>query len=182
MVLQVSLHIKQIIYIAFAFFPSVPMTPKYHVFLIITLVCGFFATVSKAQNAVSAVGAPDDCLNALSHVKVPALFPGGHEALFTYISSNVKYPAELAAKGISGKAYISFIVDTKGRPDDFTLLRSSGNTSLDDEALRVTKAMPANWSPAEEPAGTKVCQKMVIPVSFKADVAPVMPVSAPGHK
>ncbi|HKR04795.1 MAG TPA: TonB family protein [Bacteroidia bacterium] len=75
-------------------------------------------------------------------------FPGGKDALEKYIHTNLKYPAETRNKGIEGNVYVTFTLDTLGKPFDVKLLRGL-ETSLDQEAISLIKNMP-NWSPGSQ--------------------------------
>ncbi len=90
-------------------------------------------------------------------------FPGGEAALIKYLQNNVKYPNEAVAKGISGRVFVNFIVDTSGMIIDVRIVRSV-HPLLDAEALRVIKAMP-NWEAGTQ-KGKKVQVSYTIPISF----------------
>lgn len=91
-------------------------------------------------------------------------FPGGNQEFMTFIGQSVKYPEEAVEKGISGKAFISFVVNSQGKVVDVKLVRSSGSDLLDQEALRVVKLSP-DWK-AGENEGKKVSVQYTIPVNF----------------
>lgn len=91
-------------------------------------------------------------------------YPGGQKELFSYISSNVKYPQEAKEKGISGKVFIQFVVAKTGSIQDVKVLRGV-HPLLDQEAIRVIKNMPA-WKPGME-KGKTVNVVYNIPIAFK---------------
>ena len=72
-------------------------------------------------------------------------FPGGLAAFYRFLEKNMIYPQMAKEAGISGKVYITFVVEKDGSIADITLLRGIGG-GCDEEALRVVKAMPA-WKP-----------------------------------
>lgn len=74
-------------------------------------------------------------------------FPGGTNALNTFILSNLKYPVWAQEKGIQGKVVVKFIVEKDGSISNVEVDRSV-STSLDNEAMRVVKAMP-KWIPGQ---------------------------------
>ena len=90
-------------------------------------------------------------------------FPGGLEALFQYLGTNIEYPAMAKDSRIEGKVYITFIVNSKGDIDDVRVLRGIGG-GCDEEAVRVIKAMP-NWEPGRQ-RGKAVKVQYNIPVNF----------------
>lgn len=92
-------------------------------------------------------------------------FPGGQQALFTFLCENVAYPADAHTNGIQGRVICQFIVEKDGRVSDVQVVRSSGDSSLDKEALRVIKSMP-NWTPGTQ-RGKPVRVKYTIPINFR---------------
>jgi len=90
-------------------------------------------------------------------------FPGGEEALITFIKKETKYPDSARVKAIEGTVYISFIVTKSGDIDNVKVLRGIGG-GCDEEAVRVIKFMP-RWKPGNI-AGLPVAVKMNIPIKF----------------
>ncbi|PIQ16085.1 MAG: hypothetical protein COW67_04875 [Flavobacteriales bacterium CG18_big_fil_WC_8_21_14_2_50_32_9] len=90
-------------------------------------------------------------------------FKGGIDALFKYLGENVKYPPEAKNQEISGKVFISFIVDKKGKIKDVKVVRGV-DPLLDNEALRVVSTMP-KWK-AGKHQGKKVNVLYNLPISF----------------
>jgi len=93
-------------------------------------------------------------------------FPGGDEALRKHIASVVKYPEEAKKNGISGKVYITFIVDEEGKVTKAKVVRGV-DPSLDKEALRVVSELP-NWKPGKQ-RGKAVKVSYTVPISFALD-------------
>ena len=69
-------------------------------------------------------------------------FPGGQQALFKYLSDNIKYPVIAQENGIQGRVICQFTVNKDGSIVDIEVVRSGGHPSLDKEAVRVIKTMP----------------------------------------
>lgn len=92
-------------------------------------------------------------------------FPGGQQALFKYLSDNVKYPVIAQENGIQGRVICQFVVNKDGAIVDVEVVRSGGDPSLDKEAVRVIKSMP-NWKPGKQ-RGKAVRVKYTVPVNFK---------------
>lgn len=92
-------------------------------------------------------------------------FPGGIEAMLSYISENLEYPEinELRC-GIPGHAVVTCIVERDGSITDVKIVRSV-DPVLDLEAIRVVKGMP-KWTPGKH-NGSAVRVRYAIPVSFK---------------
>ena len=92
-------------------------------------------------------------------------FPGGQQALFKYLSENVKYPVIARENGIQGRVICQFVVNKDGSIVDVEVVRSGGDPSLDKEAIRVIKSMP-KWKPGKQ-RGKAVRVKYTVPVNFK---------------
>lgn len=73
-------------------------------------------------------------------------FPGGTNALNTFIVSNLKYPVFAQEKGIQGRVVVKFIVEKDGSISNVEVDQSV--PGLDNEAMRVVKAMP-KWIPGQ---------------------------------
>ncbi|MCD4773909.1 MAG: TonB family protein, partial [Bacteroidales bacterium] len=60
-------------------------------------------------------------------------YPGGEKAMFKFIGENIKYPEEARKQGISGRVYVTFVVEDDGEITDIKLLRGIGG-GCDEEA------------------------------------------------
>jgi TonB family protein len=90
-------------------------------------------------------------------------FIGGPSAMQKFISSEVKYPIKAVKKGITGKVYVSFVVNEDGSISDAKVVRGV-HKLLDNEALRIVNAMPP-WQPAVE-GGMRVKARARLPITF----------------
>ncbi len=90
-------------------------------------------------------------------------FPGGIDALVGWLSEHISYPEAAVKAGEEGRVVVRFIVDTSGRISEPEIMRSV-SPSLDAEAIRVVKEMPA-WRPGMED-GKPVACKYVLPLQF----------------
>ena len=93
-------------------------------------------------------------------------YPGGPQALFKFLSENVRYPAEAEKAGIQGRVIATFVVEKDGSISNAKVVKSV-DPLLDAEALRVIGAMP-NWKPGMQ-NGKIVRVKYTIPLSFHLD-------------
>ena len=93
-------------------------------------------------------------------------YPGGPQALFEFLSNNVKYPEEAEKAGIQGRVIATFVVETDGSISQPTVVKSV-DPLLDAEALRVISAMP-KWKPGKQ-NGQVVRVKYTVPLSFHFD-------------
>ena len=98
-------------------------------------------------------------------VEVQPEFPGGMKEMMKFIQNSLKYPEAAKAAGVEGKAFVQFVVKADGSIENVEIMRSSGDASLDAEALRVVKAMP-KWKPAMN-KGEAVNVKFVLPIVYK---------------
>ena len=99
---------------------------------------------------------------------IPATFEGGMEGFYQYIALNLKYPRAAYQKGIGGKVYVEFVIDSSGSvlKDSITILKAA-HKSLEKEAIRIIENSP-NWIPAKKTVdGPSVESKMVIPIIFQ---------------
>ena len=92
-------------------------------------------------------------------------FPGGHQALFDFISTNVIYPTVARENGIEGKTIVQFIVEKDGSITHIQVVRTAGDPSLDKEAIRVVRAMP-KWIPGKH-RGELLRVKYTVPFNFR---------------
>lgn len=90
-------------------------------------------------------------------------YPGGLDALRTFLSRSLNYPRAAASAGISGKIFLSFVVNTDGSLTDVQVLKGIG-FGCDEEAIRVIRKMP-NWRPGKQ-SGRAVRVKYNLPISF----------------
>lgn len=74
-------------------------------------------------------------------------FPGGTNALNTFIASNLKYSVVAQEEGIQGRVVVKFIVEKDGSISNVEVDRSV-DPGLDNEAMRVVTAMP-KWIPGQ---------------------------------
>ena len=91
-------------------------------------------------------------------------FLGGQSALNNYLSNNINYPESAKKDGISGRVFVSFIVNKDGSLGDVKIIKSVNNL-LDAEAIRVIKNMP-NWKSGTQ-RGKPVRVSYSMPINFK---------------
>ncbi|MGD9931102.1 MAG: energy transducer TonB [Mangrovibacterium sp.] len=90
-------------------------------------------------------------------------YPGGNEALRSFLLENVSYPEEAKKDSIAGKVLVSFVVDEAGKVIQIKIEKGV-DPLLDQEALRVVGLMPA-WKPGRE-NGEVVKVRFNLPVNF----------------
>ncbi|MBO2011726.1 energy transducer TonB [Hymenobacter negativus] len=92
-------------------------------------------------------------------------FPGGDAALLKFLSSRLNYPAAALDRHLSGKVYLTFVVDSEGHLHDPHVVRGLG-AGLDEEALRLVRLMPW-WNPGKV-HGQPVWVSVTMPIVFRA--------------
>ncbi len=119
-------------------------------------------------------------------VEQSAEFPGGYKEFYKYCSAHMKYPKDARKQGISGKAFVEFIVTEDGSiekssvrvipaeeanrtvppsPDGTKQFFHDLPESCNMEAIKVVKNSP-DWKPGMR-RGKPVRQMMVVPIQFK---------------
>lgn len=91
-------------------------------------------------------------------------YPGGRQAMMSFLSKNTHYPAVCVKDSIQGVVVVQFTVDTTGKVTRAHIVRSV-HPELDAEALRVVNSFPA-WKPAMQ-NGKPVASKYTMPVVFR---------------
>lgn len=76
----------------------------------------------------------------------PATFPGGDEALYSFLCNKVIYPKTARNFGHQGKVIVGFDVEKDGTISNIKVEKNSW-PELDSEAVRVVSLMP-KWKPA----------------------------------
>ena len=76
----------------------------------------------------------------------PPIYIGADIVMFEKLVKIIQYPQAATEYGISGKVYISFMVDKNGKTSNHSILKGLGY-GCDEEALRVVKEIPDNWLP-----------------------------------
>jgi protein TonB len=91
-------------------------------------------------------------------------FPGGDQALMSYLSKHINYPPMAAENNIQGKVILQFVVEKDGKVGEVKVARSV-DKDLDREAVRVVKTLP-KFTPGRQ-NGQAVRVWYTLPVTFK---------------
>lgn len=138
------------------------------------LLAGCNANPSTGQettpdSATETTTAPTDSLSlptdsVFEVAEVMPEFPGGTQALFKFISGNLKYPQNAIDGQIEGRVVLQFVVDKAGKVGNIRVVRSI-DPALDQAAIDVVRALP-DWKPGMQD-GQPVNVRYTLPVSFK---------------
>ena len=90
-------------------------------------------------------------------------YPGGMQALFEYLSQNLKYPEDAKQQKVEGRVIAIFVVETDGSISNVEVVKPAF-PSLDAEAVRVLSGMP-KWAPGMQ-SGKVVRVKYTVPINF----------------
>ena len=121
--------------------------------------------VLKAKEVIAQPEPPkEEETKVFEVVEVMPTFPGGQQALFEWLSKNIKYPVVAEENGVQGRVIVTFVVERNGSITDVQVAKSV-DPSLDKEAVRVVKAMP-HWIPGKQ-NGSAVRVKFTLPVTFR---------------
>jgi protein TonB len=89
---------------------------------------------------------------------------GGDAAWYKFLGKNLRFPSVAQEEGISGRVYVSFIIEKDGHLSNIVVDRIAGH-GFDEEALRVLKLAKA-WKPGMQ-NGQPVRVKYSIPINFQ---------------
>jgi TonB family protein len=101
----------------------------------------------------------DDVFTTVDETAVPE---GGMHQFYTYVMKNLRYPVEARKKGIEGKVFVEFIVNTDGSIEVTGISGIGGGCDL--EAMRVVQTSP-KWTPGKN-NGVTVRQQLTMPITF----------------
>lgn len=123
----------------------------------------------KALEEASSLPMASDTTETKSGKEFPCIpetfpqFPGGHIALFEYLSKNIKFPKSKENEDVKVRVVTTFTVEKDGSITDAKIVRSQGE-AFDNEALRVINGMP-KWIPGMQ-NGKAVSVKYTLPITF----------------
>lgn len=137
--------------------------------LLLTLFLSIVTVVgANAQHARNVTGNPlasGSNVYDYENVEIRPQFPGGETSMINFINETREYPYNAYHNHIQGRVLCSFIVGTDGKLSNIQVIRSSGDETLDREAMRVIGKMP-RWSVGKI-QNTKVNVRCVLPISFR---------------
>jgi protein TonB len=105
----------------------------------------------------------DDSDEVFMVVEQMPVFPGGDLGLMKFIQKTVKYPPIAKENDITGKVYVTYVVNKKGKVTSVKVVRGV-DKYLDAEAVRVVKLLP--YTTAGKQRGKSVNVQYTIPINF----------------
>lgn len=106
----------------------------------------------------------DNSVKDFASVEVLPEPPGGMAGWSKYLGKNLKYPPIARENNISGRVFVSFVVEKNGNLTDIKVMRGVGG-GCDEEAVRVLKNAPA-WKPGIQ-NGRPVRVAYTMPIVFQ---------------
>jgi protein TonB len=91
-------------------------------------------------------------------------FVGGRTALQRYLQKHLRFPSAALAAQVSGKVFVSFVVQTDGSVGEVTVLKGLGY-GTEEAAARVVREMPA-WTPGLQ-NHHPVPVRFTLPITFQ---------------
>ena len=119
-------------------------------------------TVEPVGNGPSQVVEEDNNIYNTAGIEVKPDFPGGMQKFYNFISKNFQTPEE---DGLSGKIFVTFVVEKDGSLTDIKVLRDIGY-GTGKEALRVLKSCP-RWNPGVQ-NGKPVRVQYSLPINIQS--------------
>ncbi|HVW97690.1 MAG TPA: TonB family protein [Mucilaginibacter sp.] len=108
--------------------------------------------------------APDESVHSTAGLDFMPEPVGGVSAWTKFLNKNLRYPATAQEEGMSGKVWLSFIIEKDGHLSNIVIDKGAGY-GFDEEALRVLKLAKA-WKPGMQ-NGRPVRVKYSIPINFQ---------------
>jgi len=100
--------------------------------------------ITQNSSVIPVIEEEENQIYNTAGLEVKPEFPGGLEAMNSFIKQNFKSPKE----GLKGKIYATFIIEKDGSLSDIKILRDLGYET-GAEAIRVLKLFP-KWSPGKQ--------------------------------
>lgn len=124
---------------------------------------------SVAMNSSSSSGSANkmmkDKYGVYINPTVMPSYPGGTDALESYIDDHIDYNQQAVDDNTTGRTVISFVVDEKGNVSDVKELGPKVGSGLDEQAIKAIQDMP-KWTPGKV-KGKDVKSRVDLPISFQ---------------
>jgi len=108
--------------------------------------------------------APDNTVYTTGGVDVMPTPVGGDAAWAKFLSKNLRFPPAAQEDGVSGRVYMSFVIEKDGSLSNISIEKAAGH-GFDEEAMRVLKLAKA-WKPGMQ-NGQPVRVRYIIPINFQ---------------
>ena len=99
-----------------------------------------------------------------NRAEVMPVYPGGQDALQSYITDNLQYPEDALNSDVEGTVHIQFAIDEQGNVSNARVVGNKLGHGMEEEAVKVVSAMP-KWTPGMI-KGKKVKAWYTLPVTY----------------
>ncbi|WP_081852517.1 M56 family metallopeptidase [Prevotella sp. 10(H)] len=121
-------------------------------------------SIDGITEVIDELHSPQENADAYNSAEVMPEFPGGADAMMSFINNTRKYPVSAIDKKAEGRVMVRFVVKSTGEVAKAEVWRGI-NPDLDKEAVRIVSAMP-KWIPGKQ-GGKAVDTYFNLPVIFK---------------
>lgn len=104
-------------------------------------------------------------ITAMAQEKQDPQYPGGEEALRSFIQANLQSPPSVTQRRVYGTVFVNVEVNKNGEPTKVKVSKPSGYPDMDAEAVRVVKLIK-EWQPGIK-NGKPVKSLIIVPVDFQ---------------
>ena len=94
--------------------------------------------------------------------KLP-MFPGGMDGFYNFLAKNMRFPNAARNEGISGKLFVSFVINKDGNLVEIEFVKKAGY-GMEESVVAVLEKSP-KWTPGQV-GNQQVNTKMILPVTF----------------
>ena len=123
-------------------------------------------TASIVMSSAATVKMTKDKEGIYNRAEIPPAYPGGQDALSSYINDHLDYSQAAVDDNTTGRLMVSFVVDRTGKVTDVHLLGDKKvGGGLDDQAVKAISNMPA-WTPGKV-KGENVPTRVQLPITFE---------------
>ena len=119
---------------------------------------------TKTGTGTGTTPVDDESVHPMGTLDVMPEPVGGDKAWASFLNKNLRFPGEAQDQGVSGKVFLSFIIEKDGHLSNIMLINKAGY-GFDEEALRVLKLAKA-WKPGIA-NGQPVRVKFTLPINFQ---------------
>jgi len=130
------------------------------ILILVTILFGIFPAVFSQSGVTAKLIKPDSSEEGV----VEPQFPKGEEALYKYLSDNIKYPTLLVNIEMEGDVHVKFTIDKVGAVKNVEIIRGF-DPLADDEVVEVIRKMP-DWIPGADISGNTTDLSIELLVTF----------------
>ncbi len=95
-------------------------------------------------------------------------YPGGWEAMYEELFTNITYPKLAMQSGLEGRVFVEFIIDSTGDMSSVRLLKGIGG-GCDEQAIQAFLSLEHCWRPGKDHMGNPMNTRFRVPVNFELE-------------